>query len=205
MIQGQYHRPPCCRRSCWPFLTRCRALKGCMSCRYITNPGCTQSIPTLQKWRYHPNSRMNRFSAISSEISFTAMSTFPSLFHRCHGSSWHQTVSKKSLRFLCFFFVGESQQGAVCHHPNVWRETTHTPIKSARFLKVLLQLCEKCRSLRLSCKGWWQAESFCVGRFHVQAANGVCLCLFWVPNTTPLTQFHQIVALNESQHCGGVT
>lgn len=135
MIQGQYHRPPCCRRSCWPFLTRCRALKGCMSCRYITNPGCTQSIPTLQKWRYHPNSRMNRFSAISSEISFTAMSTFPSLFHRCHGSSWHQTVSKKSLRFLCFFFCGrKSARGSLPSSKCLKRNNTH-PNKKCQVLE----------------------------------------------------------------------
>ena len=148
MIQGQYHRPPCCRRSCWPFLMRCRALKGCMSCRYIMNPGCTQSIPKLQKWRYHPHSRMNRFSAISRQCQ---------LFQACFtGVMAHHGIKTAFLTvsvFFCVFFLWEKVgQGAVLPS-KLAKEKQHTPIKSARFLKVLLQLCEKCRSLRLSCEG----------------------------------------------------
>lgn len=203
MIQGQYHRPPCCRRSCWPFLTRCRALKGCMSCRYIMNPGCTQSIPKLQKWRYHPNSRMNRFSAISSEISFTAMSTFPSLFHRCHGSSWHQTASKQS-RVFCIFFVGESRQGSLQSSKCLKRNNTH-PAKTAGSWRCS---CSCARSAEVSGSAVKADDKPSRLVFHVftsKQQTGFVYAYFGVQTPHLFDKIPSNCGTNESQHCGGVT
>lgn len=105
-----------------------------------------------------------------------------------------KTVSKQSRVFCVFFLWGKKSAGGQFAIIQTLKRN-NTPRKSARFLKVLLQLCEKCRSLRLSCKGWWQAESFSVWRFHVQAANRGLLMLVSVPNITPFWQnSHQIVA-----------
>ena len=41
--------------------------------------------------------------------------------------------------------------------------------------------------------------------FTSKQQTGFVLCLFWGPNTTPLTKFPSNCGTNESQHCGGVT
>lgn len=66
----------------------------------------------------------------SSEISFTAMSTFPSLFHRCHGSSWHQNGFQTVSGFLHFFCGKKSARGqfAIIQMFEE-KQHTHTPQK----------------------------------------------------------------------------